>query len=427
MRDLWLVITNEWMKLIHRKRLLVTLIIGAILLLFITLLSSSDRYDVEADLQDRIASQEQKIKDLEAELRDAQKQKTAPTPKIEHPSRSMEPDMFSPRDPERIKNELLYSERYIEELRAELKVLQTFPPEDWRKIVETEIATWKKRLQSPEVKQDFKKKEGIEATIKALEYRLAHNVPPNPLYKYEKSAYQYFLSISFEISTIFLPILIVILIADIVSKETTTGTIKLLLVRPISRTKILLGKWLTSLTATILVVIIFYIALLFICIGIYGVDGFNEPAFVLENKWEEISDNIDYEKKLNSVPLTEYGTVKVLPIWHVVIYTILFSTYAMLTVATIAFLCSTLFHSSMVSTGIAFSIIILGAILPLPYIVDPADLIWLFSLHLNPIIYGIHSNIISTVPQSLLVLTIWTVLSLLIAIFRFQRKDVLNA
>src|SRR5699024_12138861 len=54
-------------------------------------------------------------------------------------------------------------------------------------------------------------------------------------------------------SRVFLPMLVVILVADMVSGETTSGSIKLLLIRPVSRLKILLGKWLVSMGAVVII------------------------------------------------------------------------------------------------------------------------------------------------------------------------------
>lgn len=150
-----------------------------------------------------------------------------------------------------------------------------------------------------------------------------------------------------------------------------------------------------------------------------GIEGFDEPMFVLTHPKEDAVDSVIYELGSKSVPIYDHNDVEVKPTRLVVIYSILFSTYAMMTIASIAFLCYTLFRSSIISAIVSFFVIIWG-FLRIAITTNPNEQKWLFALHLNPINHWIdillRSKIACSLSETFLVLTIWTVLSFLIAL-----------
>ena len=80
--------------------------------------------------------------------------------------------------------------------------------------------------------------------------------------------------------TLFIIITIVLIAGAIVSDEFNKGTIKLLLVRPFNRAKILLAKFITVLI-TVLFVMILTVILQFIVGGIFfGFESLSIPAVV---------------------------------------------------------------------------------------------------------------------------------------------------
>ena len=76
--------------------------------------------------------------------------------------------------------------------------------------------------------------------------------------------------------------MVVMLVSDMLSGETSTGTIKLLLVRPVSRSKIWIGKWLVSLFASALISTLLYGSLLVVGWIIFGTAGARQPIIVGE-------------------------------------------------------------------------------------------------------------------------------------------------
>jgi ABC-2 type transport system permease protein len=103
----------------------------------------------------------------------------------------------------------------------------------------------------------------------------------------------------------------------------------------------------------------------------------------------------------------------------------------MIAVATITFLFSTLFKSAMVSTGVSLAIVIVGNI-GTQFIGNWKYLAWLFSVHINLVLNwtGDLSRRFGTnlsLDFGIMVLAIWTIVSLIGAIVYFQRKDILSA
>lgn len=67
-----------------------------------------------------------------------------------------------------------------------------------------------------------------------------------------------------------LPLLVAFVTGDMVSGETSSGTIRFLLTRPASRTKIILAKWLAGLTYTFFLLIVLGVMALFVARGVFG-------------------------------------------------------------------------------------------------------------------------------------------------------------
>ncbi|WP_274364733.1 ABC transporter permease [Paenibacillus thermotolerans] len=118
---------------------------------------------------------------------------------------------------------------------------------DWKESLRQEIGSLEKQLASPDVPQ--LQKEESERSIALKTYALEHDINPN-------SMWQSVMNISgmLQIITIF----VVIIAADMVAGEYTWGTIKLLLIRPVSRGGILLSKY-----AAMLLFALFLMAVLF--------------------------------------------------------------------------------------------------------------------------------------------------------------------
>lgn len=67
-----------------------------------------------------------------------------------------------------------------------------------------------------------------------------------------------------------MPLLVALVTGDLISGETATGTVRFLLTRPASRTKIVLAKWLAGLFYTLLLLILLGIMALFVSHWVFG-------------------------------------------------------------------------------------------------------------------------------------------------------------
>ena len=141
---------------------------------------------------------------------------------------------------------------------------------NWKTSLQADIDNNKEILkESPEDAAFY------EERIAIGEYRLANDLAPNDGQTTE-SYIEYGVSLIGVIS-----FFAVIIGASIVSNEFSTGTIKMLLTRPVSRAKILTSKLLT----VFLYGIVLYIAAVFLSyiVGVVVYDGTTEPTLVYEN------------------------------------------------------------------------------------------------------------------------------------------------
>lgn len=69
-----------------------------------------------------------------------------------------------------------------------------------------------------------------------------------------------------------MPLLVALVTGDLVSGEVTTGTMRFLLTRPASRTKILVAKWIAGIFYTFLLLLFLGVLALFVSRGIFGAD-----------------------------------------------------------------------------------------------------------------------------------------------------------
>ena len=389
MKDLRNVIANEWMKMIRKKRLWITMLLGMIVVVGLVALNyMGNNYN-------QLEASKQQLEYLQSELKQQQ---------------AMEKPDIAIKD----------IQQEIKDVKQQITELEQLDSGNWRKTAEDRLKIIQERSSNRQM-DEYDKTESLK-----LQYHLDHDVPLYPEWK--AKAYQNTTDILTFTAMIFLPMLVVILIADMMSGETTSGTIKLLLVRPISRITILVGKWIVALLATIILSLSLMAVLWGANLVLYGFNGGLSPEVVgIHYSFKTVFQ--DGVEVINAIP--NFNHIIVLPAYQFVIYSILLTTFAMLAVASLAFLCSTLFKSSMISTGVAFAFIILGTIIG-QMLNTGKYLFWLFSIHLN--LLGnwrgeVSKTYLMNLPLSfgLTVLSVWMILCLIVAIFYFRKKDIFNA
>lgn len=130
---------------------------------------------------------------------------------------------------------------------------------------------------------------------------------------------------------LFIIVMIVMIAGTIVSEEFNKGTIKLLLVKPYGRNKILLAKFITVLIMIVFSIVSVVIMELLVGGIIFGYDSLSIP--ILEYNFETLN-------------------LEVIPVFNYLGITILTQLPKLILLATLAFSCSTLFTNSAVSIAL---------------------------------------------------------------------------
>ncbi|WP_422124585.1 ABC transporter permease [Planococcus sp. X10-3] len=169
-----------------------------------------------------------------------------------------------------------------------------------------------------------------EMIIEENNYHLENNIKPTPY-----DGWEYVLENSFLTSIISL--FTIIVAAGIISNEFKWGTIKLLLIRPISRTKILLSKYLSVLIFAFSLLVFLLLSSWIVGAILFGLNGLN-PVVVQEMMPGYVQNDV-----LGEIAKS-YG----------------FSLVTLVMMATFAFMISAIFRSSGMAIGLAIFLMMAG-------------------------------------------------------------------
>ena len=145
------------------------------------------------------------------------------------------------------------------QLRVTLQTQKQLGTTDWKVALRQQINDTTNRLSSSRIPDEWK--QWMKVRVQQQQYYLDHNI--NPTAPNAVTFTREFMSNSVNL---FIPLLIVIIASDLVSGEVTSGTIKLLLTRPIKRWKILTSK---------LIALLLFVSIVVVLTGgmAYGISG----------------------------------------------------------------------------------------------------------------------------------------------------------
>ncbi|UZJ79235.1 ABC transporter permease [Fictibacillus sp. KU28468] len=215
------------------------------------------------------------------------------------------------------------------------------------KVTEDESvkAKWKQELteQNKELKKEIAQakkdktpkmfRESLETEYKQNQYAIKHDISP-----YETTSWKFMKDFS-PLSSL-LGLFVIVVASDIVATEFAKGTVKMLLIRPYSRWKILLSKLLATLGFAFLLWIVLIVSTWLIGSVFYGFGGMDQPY--LTNV-----DGVVQEKSISHYVLANMGL-------EFIEFTVLVA---------LAFMISTLFYSSSVAIGVSMFVMFAGNIL----------------------------------------------------------------
>lgn len=176
---------------------------------------------------------------------------------------------------------------------------------------------------------------GIEIIIKTNNYRIEHNLPREQ----GKIVWGFVTDLAAGMISL-VSLFSIIIAAGIVAGEFNSGTIKLLLIRPLKRWKVLLSKYLAVLLFALDALIILFVASFLVGGIFYGWSGVSQPY----------------------LGFTNGNVTEINMLWHI------FTTYAyacvnLLMMVTFAFMISTVFRNNSLAVGISLFLMFTGNLL----------------------------------------------------------------
>ena len=239
-------------------------------------------------------------------------------------------------------------------------------------------------------------KDSQERSIAINEYRLENDIPP-----LESDSIWSFMDSSTGIVSL-ISIFTIIIGAGVIASEYSWGTIKLLLIRPASRTKILASKFIATLLFALLSLVILYISS-FIIGGLFlGFNAVDQPYLTYSGgDVTETSMAVHY--------MVEYVLASV----------------NLLMMVTFAFMLSSVFRSSSLAIGLAIFLMFTGS--QLTYILSQYDWVkYILFANTDLSVYFDGSPIIEsmTLGFSLITLLVYFIVFLLLSWLLFTKRDV---
>lgn len=275
---------------------------------------------------------------------------------------------------------------------------------DWRIQLQQEIVDIQNRLSSSRLPEDYEKY--FKIRLGQQQYYLDHNINPNA------PGAPTFMRVFIENAIgLLMPLLVMVIAADLVSSEASGGTIKLLLTRPVKRWKILLSKYIALLYSISFIVLCVAILTYLISGIVFGYSGWNMPMLTgFQTNNEEL--------------LT--ANVHLIPQWTYILMEFGLAWFVCVVVGSLTFMLSVLLRSTAAVMGIMLSALIAGAILVnMVSSWESAKYLFMVNLQLTNYINGSSPPIEGmTLTFSLLVLFVWLLVSLFISFVVFTKRDV---
>lgn len=201
---------------------------------------------------------------------------------------------------------------------------------DWRQQVEYSIQLSKAELaqisnDAPDSYVKYTKERIME-----LEYALANNINP-----YEQTLWSTMDELAIVIGLV--TVLTIVVAGDMIAAEFSWGTIKLLLIRPATRTKILVNKYISTLLFSFVLLIVMFIVSFILGAVTEGLTGISQVDLY-------IKDGAVHERAMVVKVLQTYG----------------FQVVSLIMYVTLAFMISSAFRSSTMAIAFSLGLMLIG-------------------------------------------------------------------
>ncbi len=202
----------------------------------------------------------------------------------------------------------------------------------WETRVKAEMAHLSKEMERADIKPE--EKTSLQNNINLLQYRLDHDMAPT-----RETIWDGLYGVAGIV--VLITLFTCIIAGDSVAGEFSMGTIKLLLIRPVSRTKILLSKYISTVIFGLFLLLLLFISSVVVNGLLYGFQDFFAPGLKLTDQGNIVEFN-----QLQELFIT-YG--------FNCIQTVMF--------VTMAFMISTVFRSFSMAIGISIFLLFAGNII----------------------------------------------------------------
>ncbi|GGE69946.1 hypothetical protein [Priestia taiwanensis] len=268
---------------------------------------------------------------------------------------------------------------------------------DWKSIIQEEIKAAEEILKDQDI--DVYMRAEVGKKLKEHQYYIEKDVRPFfELPGQTRSASREFISLYSVLGTLVLPGLVIFLVTSNV----------------VGRMKTAIGTWCMNSSIVFIFSLLFYAIVWLLLSVIYGFS-----LGVFEARWLDIETTIVLDVSGDSGHIQRLARQNIdyaylVPSWLFILYMIGLSTFGMIVVATIAFLCRTL--SKAIGAGLAFIVLLIGEAISR----SVEESTWLFSYHLN--IWP--GEMVPPMITSIVVLSIWLIAALIPSLFVYAKRDV---
>ncbi len=277
--------------------------------------------------------------------------------------------------------------------------------ENWQSLIQQQLSDLERRLENPYIPEEGKA--SLKVRAEQLQFYLDNDVSP-----INSSAGRFMTRFVEQSIFLFLPLLIILLAGDIVSGEVNTGTIKLLLTRPVPRWKILLSKLLALVALEMIVILLIALISFIVSMILFRYGGFNEPVIT---GFRIVRDQLDTSAVIS---VTQ---------WQYILMVYSIGYFVSFVIGCISLMVSVLVKSTSASIGIMMATLIGGNFLSF-FIADWKFTRYIFTVNLN-LTYFISGSFQRIEGLSMMFSTMvlfgWAAVSIFIAFLVFTKQDIL--
>ncbi len=277
---------------------------------------------------------------------------------------------------------------------------------DWRINIQQQINDYSNRMTSPRMQEEWRR--SLNVQVQVLQYYLDYDINPS-----SPNAVTFSREFLANTLSLFLPLLILVIASDLVSSEHSSGTIKLLLTRPVRRWKILTSKLIALMMYTSLTILTLVLMSYLISGIVFGYGGWNMPVLT---GFKVVGLDVD----------TSY--LRALEQWKYMLMSMGLAWFSSIIIGLIALMVSVLVRSTAAGMGIMLATLISGLILS-AMVSSWESAKYFFMVNIETIRYvsgGLPPIEGMTLAFSLIVLSVWGAIAVITSFIVFTRQDVLN-